>query len=304
MDGVCDCLHYGSAVLVNTRGDILWKIGNPYRPTFERSTSKPFRAVALVASGAFREYKLKKEHLALISGSHNGTHQHIQLAEEIANICDLPLTLLKCGLRRPLGGGFIDDLSLEIQQLANECSGEHLGVLAMCQFLKLPMHNYTDASHLIHVVINKTIDEFMKGLPPAVTCVADRCGLPTSVHSLHSLATRILRLVDSANVALAPATVVSAISECPYIYTGESRLVGDLISATQGRLLGKCGAMGLYTIAWRKQHIGLAVKISDGNHRAAWPLIQRCASINGLELPSEVNYNDPDLFGSMRYLGD
>jgi L-asparaginase II len=38
-DGIVDCEHYGSAVLVDADGSILWSKGNPNKLVFERSTT-------------------------------------------------------------------------------------------------------------------------------------------------------------------------------------------------------------------------------------------------------------------------
>ena len=47
-----DLHHYGHIVVTDETGKILWKLGDPYRMTYSRSSAKPMQAVVLVESGA------------------------------------------------------------------------------------------------------------------------------------------------------------------------------------------------------------------------------------------------------------
>jgi len=101
-DGVRDCAHYGSAVLVDRRGDVRWGVGNPRLLVFERSTTKPLRALAVVRSGCVEHFDLDEADIALIAGSPSGTWEHVGRAMAILQKIGVAEGNLQCGYASPL----------------------------------------------------------------------------------------------------------------------------------------------------------------------------------------------------------
>src|SRR6185436_6131754 len=117
-------------------GQICWSLGDPHRIVFERSTTKPFKALALIRSGCADALDLDDGDLALIAGSHSGTAVHVTRAKELLKKAGLSEHDLKCAVRLPLGEDGLLDL-IECGSLPTalhcDCSGEHIGALALCR---------------------------------------------------------------------------------------------------------------------------------------------------------------------------
>jgi L-asparaginase II len=77
--GHIDCVHRGRAVVVNSEGKIVFETGDCHQPTFMRSVAKPFQTVALIESGAVEKFNLDDRELAIASGSHSGTPEHVSI---------------------------------------------------------------------------------------------------------------------------------------------------------------------------------------------------------------------------------
>jgi L-asparaginase II len=68
--------------------------------------------------------------------------------------------------------------------------------------------------------------------------------------------------------------VVNSIIQKPQYFAGYvGRYDTNLISASAGTIISKCGAEGLFALGWPSKGIGLAIKVADGNRRAAPPVI-------------------------------
>ena len=81
--GHVESAHYGHIAVVDSRGRLLARTGDPHAPVFPRSAFKPFQALPLVESGAFARSGLGRNALALIAGSHGGTDAQVAVVREI-----------------------------------------------------------------------------------------------------------------------------------------------------------------------------------------------------------------------------
>lgn len=58
---------------------------------------------------------------------------------------------------------------------------------------------------------------------------------------------------------------------------GSGGFCTELIKHTNGKLIGKIGADGVYCLAVKGMDVGIAIKIEDGNmNRAVPPVVMRC----------------------------
>lgn len=296
-NGIIDCMYYGSAVLVDKDGTVVWHIGNLERLVYERSLVKPFRAVTIIKEGVIDEFSLDEKDIAVIAGSHSGTSEHTTRVRTILDKCGLTLNALKCGIRLPLGDDGLWGLpkrdSIDVCQC--DCSGEHAGILALCRHMNFPTENYLDVTHPVQKMLKHTILEFStKGFqynPQAI----DRCGMPIAAVPLNELASRFLNLIMKRKSDQSVNYLVNSILKNPYLFTGRGRLIGELIVRSNGNIIGKDGAEGVYTIAWINQGLCMAVKVGSGVHKAALPIMYEAASAVGLDLPDVwdcINLNE------------
>ncbi|MGE5543104.1 MAG: asparaginase, partial [Bacillota bacterium] len=66
---------------------------------------------------------------------------------------------------------------------------------------------------------------------------------------------------------------MEAVAQNPFMIAGTGRLCTDLVEATQGRIIGKEGADGVYCLAVRDRGVGFAFKVEDGHSRVMGPVI-------------------------------
>ena len=289
-DGINDCFYYGSAVLVNSDGEILWHIGNPQKLVFERSLVKPFRAFALLKTGAADIFDLDEGDIAIIAGSHSGTIEHVERVRKILAKGRISCDKLNCGKRLPLGEDAIWELVNTCTPILDacqcDCSGEHAGILLLCCHLGFSIDNYINLSHPIQRVLKESISIFSSANEIYEPSVIDMCGMPMSAVPLHELSNRFLKLAMHRYNDIYAERLINAISLNPYLYTGKNRLLGEIIIRSNGRIIGKDGAGGIYTFVWLKENVSLTVKVGSGTHRAALPVIEKAAKAVGLDFPN------------------
>ncbi|MEI6109667.1 MAG: asparaginase, partial [Actinomycetes bacterium] len=79
--GLVEGAHFGSAVVVDNDGSVIWSIGDFKSQMFPRSSNKLMQGLAMVRSGL----PLKNELLALACASHSGEDFHIDGVHAILN---------------------------------------------------------------------------------------------------------------------------------------------------------------------------------------------------------------------------
>ena len=129
--------HFGSVVITGRRRVGLHQRGDVLAPMFPRSSSKPFQAVAMLASGA----DLAGADLALASASHSGEPMHVERA--LAMLARAGVT--EDDLRLPAGAA--DERGRQerrargrrrpARRIYMNCSGKHAGMLTACVAARL-----------------------------------------------------------------------------------------------------------------------------------------------------------------------
>jgi L-asparaginase II len=71
----------------------------------------------------------------------------------------------------------------------------------------------------------------------------------------------------------APARVVTAMTQHPFLVGGSDRFDTALMTALEGKVLCKIGAEGVHTLAVLDSCIGIAVKVEDGTQRAQYQAV-------------------------------
>ena len=96
-----DQIHRGHIAVTDHTGKILWKLGDPERLTFARSSAKPLQAIPVAESGALEHYGITPQELAVICSSHNGEPFHVKAVESILHKAGLSPDQLCCGSEYP-----------------------------------------------------------------------------------------------------------------------------------------------------------------------------------------------------------
>ena len=261
-----ESVHYGSAVLLDPQGRILASLGDTSSRFYPRSALKPLFAVGMLRAGL----ELDDEQLALAAASHSGSQRHQDVAlgtlhaaglqaADLGNSTDLPYGPAERTAWLAAGG--------TATQLAQNCSGKHAALLALCRLKGWDTATYLAPGHPVSELLAETVQELTG--EQITSASADGCGTPVYPLSLPALARGFARL-GNAPQGSAEARVAAAMRRHPELLAGEGRDVTALIRAVPG-LIAKDGFEGVQAVALA-DGTSLAVKIADGSDRARMPV--------------------------------
>lgn len=276
--GYVERAHHGRVAIVGPDGDLAFSLGDVAAPMLPRSSCKILQALPMVESGAAAAMKLTPQRLALSCASHQGSHAHAALSGAWLAEMGLGESDLECGPQPPNDEATFYDLRDRGEapsQLHNNCSGKHTGFLCQARHLGASTEGYVDPAHPVQKrVAEATAD--LAGEELSAHAV-DGCSAPNFGVSLTGLARSMARIA-SAETSLTGARAEAAIAlrlamaAHPFEVAGEGRACTDLMRAgatTRGGLVVKTGAEGAFTAILPGRGLGIAVKINDGETRAA-----------------------------------
>lgn len=284
---ITESRHRGHIVAVEPDGRVVASLGVPETITFLRSSAKPHQAIPLLESGAAERFGFNDREIALACASHSGEAIHTEIAASMLRKIGLGPDALKCGTHEP----FSPEVTREMRErgeepnvLQNNCSGKHIGMLAVAKHLGAPTETYDRPENPVQLAIGHTVSEF-SGVPIEDIAVAvDGCGVPVFGMTIRAMALMYARLVApppefEAGPRQASQRIVAAMTTYPEVIGGtKDRLDTEMMRGTSGRLISKVGAEGVYTAAvlpcaeWPKG-LGLALKIEDGDDHRARPTV-------------------------------
>jgi L-asparaginase II len=276
--GVAESLHLGHLIVLNADGSTYLSKGSPELPIFPRSAVKSLQASAMLKAGL----TVSDEELAIICASHSGAQSHIDLVINMLEKRDIPISVLKNAVDKPLGEKEkIAWGDKGASQLAQNCSGKHAGMLITCKQNGWDMATYLEMNHPLQIAIKNEIEELAGEKVSASTF--DGCGAPLFALSLLGLARSISNLVKS-NEAVHK-QIVNACTTYPELVAGEGRLTTRMMRAVPG-LFMKEGAEGIEVCALPDGRV-IAIKIIDGSWRPVAPIIMEIFKRWGVMMPDE-----------------
>lgn len=259
-----ESLHYGSAVVL--AGDTTTVYGDAAAPFYPRSALKPLFAVGMLRAGL----ELTDEQLALAAASHSGSDEHQRVAlstltdaglslTDLANSTDLPYGVAERAAWLAAGHG--------PTQLAQNCSGKHSALVALCTLRGWPVDGYLREGHPLLDLLTETVIDLTGETPAGIS--VDGCGTPVHALTLPALARGFARLATAA-----PDTpegrVAAAMRAHPELVAGEGRDVTTVMRTLDGAV-AKDGFEGIQALALT-DGTAVAVKIADGADRARMPV--------------------------------
>jgi L-asparaginase II len=273
-----ESLHLGHLIVLNADGSIYLSKGSPELPIYPRSAIKSLQAAAMLKAGL----KVEANELAIICASHSGSQNHIDLVTKLLTSRDISISQLKNAVDKPLGEKEkISWGDKEPNQLAQNCSGKHAGMLITCQQNGWDKESYLDLNHPLQVAINNEIEELSGEKVSAIS--VDGCGAPLFAISLIGLARAISNLVQSKDDLYQQ--IVLACTKYPELVAGDGRLTTRMMQVVPG-LFMKEGAEGVQVCALRDGRV-IAIKIVDGSWRPVAPIIMEIFKRWGVAMPDE-----------------
>jgi L-asparaginase II len=297
---------------MNSQGDTLWSVGDVDALTYPRSAIKAFQALPMLASGAADALALGDEELALCCASHNGEARHIDIADRFLRRLNLTEPAFECGSHWPMGQQATIDLAWQHQRpdaRHNNCSGKHLGMLALAAHSGWPIEGYVQPEHPVQQAIKHCIEQCCDTTLDTAPIAPDGCTAPTWAMPLHRLALGFARFADPQRLP-APyqdgaRRLYQAVVKHPFLVAGTDRYCSDVMAALGDRAFLKVGAEGVYIAAIPSLKLGVAVKIDTGSMPAAEVAMSAILSQLGLDIPThwqtpEIRNRNQLLTGHMR----
>src|SRR5215207_1955732 len=284
---ITESRHRGHIVAIDPDEQIVASLGAPQNVTYLRSSAKPFQALPLLTSGAADRFGFTDQDVALACASHNGEPIHTELAASMLKKIGLGPEALKCGLHEPYSieaAGKLRLLGQSPNVLHNNCSGKHVGMLAVALHLGAPVETYNDAENPVQKAIADAMSQFSGVSVTDMSVGIDGCAVPVFGITVQAMALAYARLVAPSETFdkkthAASERIVRVMSAYPELIGGTSdRLDTEVMRAAPGRLVSKVGAEGVYTAGikpceeWPKG-LGVAIKIEDGDDRRARPTV-------------------------------
>ncbi len=288
--GELESLHRGAWVLTDTNGTVLDSVGDPDQTIFPRSATKSLQALPLLESGAADRFGMGEPHLALAIASHSGEPIHAEVALDGLTRLGLDEGALQCGPQRPIAASS----DVEPKRITNNCSGKHVGFLAVARQLDVDPSTYLDPDGAVQQLVRRAVEEMTDTASDQIGVGLDGCSAPTFSVPLSALAIGLARMTNPGALAAERAAACRRLTDAarshPDLIAGtHERFCTDLLRATNGRVFGKIGAEGVYALGVIGAECGFAGKVDDGHARGLYPLIIDLLVGRDLMSPAEAD---------------
>ncbi len=293
--------HAGSVAVVDCDGRLVACAGDPGFVAFTRSTIKPFQALPFVLDGGPEHFGYGPREIALMCASHSAEPMQVQAVGAMLDAAGLQPQRLRCGCQVPLrfaASGQTPAPGQQFDAIEHNCSGKHAGFLAWCALHDRPLETYLEPGHPLQRAIRERLSQVCELPLGAMRSGIDGCSAPNHAIPLTSLALGYARLAVGAKASgpLAPALgqISDAMLAHPEYVSGPGRADLRIAQAAPGDWIAKAGADGVQAIGIRSAGLGIAVKIMDGNPRAAV-----AASIGVLECLGLIGERQREALGAI-----
>ncbi len=268
-----ESFHRGAVVVVDQKGKTVFSLGDAQQWAYPRSAMKYFQHIPFLVSGQFDKWGWGPKELAILCASHNGETMHTSLVESMLKQMNLESSQLECGPQAPTLRVDQEKLLLAGEKpscLHNNCSGKHTGFLAACLSLGHEIQDYIHPEHPLQQSIKKVIAQFYEMPELDLKTGLDGCSAPIFGMPLRNQALAYLNLIQPQRVSDDPRVweackrIVAAVAMYPELIAGSQRYCSDLVRITKGRIIGKTGADGIYSLAIPDEKLAAVIKIDDG----------------------------------------
>ncbi len=299
-------MHFGSLAVVDSKGKLIYSLGDPNFVTFLRSSAKPFQAIPVITSGAAVEFGFTQKEIAIISGSHNGQKIHTDIVRSILKKIGLSEKYLQCGVHIPhyyTVNNIIPPDGKKFTPVHHNCSGKHAGMLALSVYYGWDLKNYLSEKHPAQKLVLEKISEICEYPENKIKIGKDGCGVPVHAMPLFNMALGFSNLVNYKSkdnkTSQAYELIVDSMKKYPDMVSGVGRLDFALAKATNCIILAKAGGEALSCSMVLDKKLGIAVKISDGTRRAIGPAVvealKQMKLLNKSQIEKIKDYAHPEI---------
>jgi L-asparaginase II len=289
-----EAVHDVHAAVVDTRGRLVARTGDPDLVTFWRSAAKPFQAVPLVEDGVTDRFGFTSEELALVCASHSSEAAQVAHVRELLGKIGCGERDLLCGPHPPLSERVAQDYAtrgVRLTAVYSNCSGKHAGMLALARHHGWPTEFYTRPEHPVQQRCLREVSRWTDVPVGDIRTATDGCGVVCFAVPLRNMALAYARLSNAefgmrnaeSTGKFTPSTgpadpfriphsafrIVEAMLRHPDLIAGDGRPCTEMMRAHPGRAIVKVGAEGVYCAALPRDGLGVALKVADGHAQAS-----------------------------------
>lgn len=273
-----ESVHLVDVIVVNHNGEDIFSAGETHKTkVFPRSAIKMLQAVSLVECGAIEKWHLDSRHIALACASHGGEPIHTQLVSEWLKKIKCDQHHLVCAPHIPYNEDSYVRLIQNHQQpssLHNNCSGKHAGILCALRTQNMDVLGYENYEHPYQFRLREIISELSGEDIHQSPWGIDGCGIPSYSMSLRSIAIGLSQFLPQgqridADLKKSCDLIMTSIKAHPELIGGSKDFCTNLLEISQGKAFVKSGAEGVYAGLLSDLGLAFAIKVQDGNSRAA-----------------------------------
>jgi len=272
---VVESTHEAKCIILDNNFKTIFSTNHSNDLTYPRSAIKIFQALPFIISKAHKKFNLSQKQIAICCASHFGETEHLKVLEQWLKKINVKKRMLKCGIHNPLNSKYSNKLFLggnKPNQLHNNCSGKHLGMLSGCLTYNMDINKYVDIEHPYQIKIRNILEFFTKQKINSKQKGIDGCSAPQYAFALKNLSIAMINLIKqleknnlySKEVKL----LLDSIKKYPHLIGSKNNYDTQLMLKTKGKMFAKGGAEGVLLFAHKKKKIGGIIKIKDGNERA------------------------------------
>ena len=279
-----ESVHCGAFAVTDARGRVVACLGDIARPIFPRSAVKVLQALPLITSGAADQFQLTETELAIACASHNGEPDHVSTALGMLTKVGLNASALECGTQWPARESVLRGMFTRLEEagpLHNNCSGKHAGFVCVACALALYQgadpaefaQGYVRAEHPVMREVGAALAAATDTDLARAPVGTDGCSIPTYAIALQQLALAFARVGTGQGLsperALAARRLRQAVAKAPFMVGGTARFDTQVMQQVGESVFCNVGAEGVYCASFPESGYGVALKIDDGNPRAA-----------------------------------
>ncbi|HJR33562.1 MAG TPA: asparaginase [Gemmatimonadales bacterium] len=262
--------HRVAVAVVRADGRLLASAGDSDQVAWWRSAAKPFQAMPLLEDGVDKRFGLESAELALACASHSSEPAHLEGVDRFMAKAGVKEEDLACGLHPPISAEVAKTVLCGTATMTpkwSNCSGKHTGMLALARHHGWPLAGYHAEGHPVQARILEVVTRWTGAPRAGIQTAPDGCTAVCFALPLRNMALAYARL--GAATEGAAFGVARAMMKHPLLVAGTGRLCTDLMTEWPGNVIAKVGADGIYCAALRWVNLGIALKVEDGDTRAA-----------------------------------
>jgi L-asparaginase II len=274
--GIVESEHSIKAVIVSSSGEVVESWGDVDTLVYPRSAIKAMQVLAFIEMGGAECFAFSDEEIAICCASHSGEPEHVATVQSMLDKLASSESDFECGCHWPSRAEASYALAGEGKkpnQLHNNCSGKHAGMLGLAKLLGVPSQGYIGIDHPVQQKIADTMAEMCEYDYSSAPWSPDGCSAPTWAMPLTNLALAFAKFASPENLSeerqKACKTLYDAVVKHPFMVAGTDRYCTDMMTILQKRVFLKVGAEGVYIAAIPELKLAIALKCEDGAVRAA-----------------------------------